>query len=131
MDFLPQNVLNYLNKERQIIYDRSKRKDTALQEYIALKFETPPKMSLEQLQSVKSIMEKQFLENPNNEKIINLLIQINTKITNEDYLKPDTDDITYLNNYNAYVNQFAWPTDEELLLQNQENAELENLKNSF
>jgi len=131
MNISTQNIQLYRDKERQIYYDRAKRKSMALRQHIDSQYLTSPKMTLEGLQGLKTLLEKQFLENPNNDKVLTLLTQTITKITNEDYLKPDTEDMIYANAYKTHLNQFVWPTNEELELQNQENAELENLKNSF
>lgn len=126
-----ENVQTYTDRERQISYDRIKRKDNALRLHMESNYPNSPKMPLEALQGLKLVLENKFLNDPSDEKVITLLEQVNEKITNEDYLKPDTIDMDYAEAYKNHAQQFVWPTAEETELQNQENQELENLKNSF
>lgn len=129
--FSTQSIQNYVDKERQILYDRLKRKSIALRTYIEASYPSTPKLSLEALNGLKNVLENKFLENPNDEKVIALLADVNEKITNEDYLKPNTPDMEYAVAYKNHVDSFVWPTEEEISLQLTEEAELINLKNSL
>lgn len=128
---MPNTLDEYIAKHRQILNERAKRMGTALSFYMAQTYPNNPKSSLESLEKIKTVLEKKFLNNPNDEKVIQLLADVNDKITNEDYLKPDTPDMEYATAFKNHMDSFVWPTQEELDIQAAEELELLNLKNSI
>lgn len=118
-------------KTQEINKNRNLRKSQALRAYIDNQFPVAPKQSLETLNFTKTLLENHFLKNPDDEKITDALANIISKINNEDYLKPDTPDMDYYNEYTAHINAFQWPTTDEIQLQADEDLELETLINSL
>lgn len=118
-------------KTQEITKNRDLRKSQALKHYMDIQYPVPPKQSLSTLNFTKTLLENQFLKNPEDEKVIDALSIVVDKINNEDYLKPDTPDMDYHNEYMAYANSFQWPTVEEIQIQSNEDMELESLINSL
>lgn len=117
----------YKLKFAEIKLKRSQRKQAALDNFMSLTYAVPPKPVLESLTKTRNMILSKLENDPNNSNLLAALQNVNLKINNEDYAKPDSEDMAYLNSYHTHAQSFVWPSAEELALQNVEDEELKNL----
>lgn len=103
--------------------NRLERRKAALALHLGSAFNTPPKLPLSELLNSKNTFQDLLVKYPNNVKFLEALQNINLAIDAEDYSKPDTADMEYYTQYMNHLQNFVWPTAEELAIQATENSQ--------